>query len=264
MNQEIFAMYTNALNQQAANTQQQTAALQQAFMMMMQQQGQQMQQPIVQQPVMQQPTYQQPIMEQPVVQTPTQPMSAPLVEETYIQDPGFIAPNEQFRLNIRAMKKCEDCPFAASCDNKFKESLQFKKECNLDGAKAAALTDGEVIVKPQVQGSQLFFPVFKDGELIGEVFQERENKTALSADALGAPQYMGKSIRVLLTLVRPREGCILTHTNAEILGVVENTVPVSVPSAIPVLTDMDVPPIPEEIHQEESSIFLGDFVMSSF
>lgn len=127
----------------------------------------------------------------PVTPAPTQPVMK--VEEKH----NFVAPsNKVIDIHIRNFKDCSGCPMFDTCTEKFREGSRFIKECRLDEAKAVIVAGGRFIIKPQYKGSQVYYPIYKGDELVGEVYQQHDsNKMIHELD-----EYMKKAVVIELSI----------------------------------------------------------------
>ncbi|MDA1616358.1 hypothetical protein PDK03_07075 [Bacillus cereus group sp. TH204-1LC] len=286
---EMIAMYFNTLNnqaqvlsQQSQALTQQTQALQQGLAFVQQPQTAQTQpvQPIQQeQPVDVNVLVQQQInammpalmkqaadavqhtSEVPAPFIPPQPVVEDIVEDPAPQE--YVLGNKQYDLYVRIDKPCKGCPFASSCDLK---ASHIAQECGIMNMKEAAVDAGIMEVKIEVneQTMTTSYLVYKDGQFIGSLADNRENKT-LRAEL---EKYMGHTVRVMTHLKKNVANSTFTGLYAEILEVVEEVKQAQPVQSIVAPSMFDesilIPEVkyPEPPTQpEEATLDLGDIVL---
>ncbi|MES9681846.1 hypothetical protein ABWK22_02775 [Gottfriedia acidiceleris] len=266
-NNEIFAMYLNSLNQQ-------TQALQQGYTQFLQQQ-QPVQQPMVQ-PVVQEPTVdvnalvQQQIAalmpqlmkqaadavsetnEEPRAFIPPQPVMEDIVEDPAPQE--YVIGNKQYELVLRIDKPCNTCPFASKCS--LKPSL-ISAECGVTTMKDAAISAGEIHIDIQMdtQTMKASYLAYKDGVFIGNVADNRENKTIRAE----LEKYIGQTVRLLTHEKKALPNYTFTSLFAEILGTTEKVQPLPVFEETISDPQIGYPEPPEQ--PEEITLDLGEMVL---
>jgi hypothetical protein len=260
-NNEIFAMYTNALNQQ-------TQALQQGFAQMMQQQ--QVQQPVQeQQPdihalVQQQIAALMPQLMKQAAAAVTETNEVPRefippqpVMEDIIEDPApqeYVIGNKQYDLVLRIDKPCNTCAFASNCNLK---PSHIGPECGVSNMKESTIAAGEIHIDIQMdeQTMKASYLAYKDGLFIGAVADNRENKTIRAE----LEKYIGHTVRLLTHEKKALHNYTFTSLFAEILGTTEKVQP------LPVFEETISDPqigYPEPPNQpEEITLDLGEMVL---
>lgn len=275
-NTEIFAMYMNTLNQQAQALNQQTQALQQGLTWMQQTNTapvQQEQSVDVNTLVQQQIDAMMPALmkqaaeavqhtnEMPAPFIPPQPVVEDIVEDPAPQE--YVLGNKQYDLYVRIDKPCEGCPFASSCALK---ASHIAQECGVMNMKEAAVDAGIMEVKIEVneQTMTTSYLVYKDGQFIGSLADNRENKTIRAE----LEKYMGHTVRVMTHLKKNVANSTFTGLYAEILEVVEEVKqaqpvqPIVAPSMFDesiLIPEVKYPEPPTQ--PEEATLDLGDIVL---
>ncbi|MCY9308732.1 hypothetical protein MOF23_07045 [Bacillus inaquosorum] len=243
-NTELFAMFTNSLNQQ-------TQALQMAYTQAMQLQASNRE--VEQQSHMateSQKTIQKAATDAfELNQSPSSVLPAEPVIDTEVEHPTFIAPKSLYDMVLMIKKPCNSCPFASTCKAKPSHILP---ECNVSELKKAAIQGGEIQMKISIENMKYVFKAYKNGHYIGDLALNRETSELRSE----LEKYVNKTVRLNTHLVKALENYTFTKLHAEILETVGNT-------KIAEKKHIDVPCAETEssTHHEESTLDLGEMIL---